>query len=167
MDIDSILTQYNKIESEYDNFINEINKLDEQIDETRKRKTIKSLNTKRNELESQMITSKKKLREIVSQYQSELVIVPGDETRYEQMTGYPVKVVDLGIPNKGAIIVETEGMRRYGFRESDHQTPPKLLLEHRVVGIIEAQLSQSVWSSEFHSGIERTYFGLPVKKKAE
>jgi hypothetical protein len=104
--------------------------------------------------------------EILSDYCDQLVIVPGDEARFEQMARYPVEVVDLGFLNKGIVLAEKRGFRFFDrFQESEHRTPPELLLKNRVVGMIGAQIAQSDWSSRWDRGTERLFYGLPVRKK--
>lgn len=127
--------------------------------------------------------------ELLAQYQRSLIIVPGDKVEFEELAGYPVELVDLGGPNKGALIVYMEGFRSYEGFEShvvgytkerflsggepvvkekrSYRTPLDLLVERRVVGIIHATLTQSDWSSRWDRGTERIYYGLPVRKMTE
>ena len=124
-----------------------------------------------------------KLSGIYTDYLDKLIIVPGDEEQFEQLAGYQVRLVDLGIANKGMLLTKMKGFRDYnGFMidsyfedfekkikkimvDSDYRTSPGILLENRVVGMINAQLTQSDWSSRFDRGTERIYYGLPVCKK--
>ncbi|MEK6946619.1 MAG: hypothetical protein AABX32_03345 [Nanoarchaeota archaeon] len=168
MDIDQFLAQYRERKAQNDRLTRGFEDLNKQIGAAQTRKVRNSLTEERDTLQTQMDVSKSSLVEILSQYHAQLVIVPGDETRFEQMVGYPVEVVVLGIPNKGALIVEERGGRSYnGFKGEEYATPLRLLLENRVVGLINAQLTQSDWSSRWDRGTERIYYGLPVAKKAQ
>lgn len=101
-------------------------------------------------------------------------IFPGSKEEFEEFVGFPVKVVDLGRPDAGIIIAERRGERTHdGFKGRgiygwmEYATPDRLLREHEIVGMINATLSQSDWSSSINSydgGTERIWYGLPVAR---
>ena len=125
--------------------------------------------TDKEKLQIQAKAAKEGLSKILNLYFKQLIIVPGDESKFEYLTGIPVEVVDLDIPNRGALIVEKKGSRSHkSFEESDNYgTHISLLLENKILGIINAQLTQSEWSSRWDNGAERIYYGLPVARKNE
>lgn len=127
---------------------------------------VDKLRDEKEQYEQQLKTGEQKISKILSNYYQQLIIVPGNEKRFFDLEGYNVKVVNLKNPNTGILIPDLCGFRDYkGFQKTNQYcSPPEILLEHKVIGLIEANFDQSDWSSRWNRGTERIYYGLPVER---
>ena len=134
-DLDSISSQYKETNEQYGKLNIEISELDKLIDNVSSRKEKNLLITDKEKLQIQAKAAKESLSKILNLYFKQLIIVPGDESKFEYLTGIPVEVVDLDIPNRCALIVEKKGSRSHkSFEESDNYgTHISLLLENKIL----------------------------------
>jgi hypothetical protein len=154
MNVEKYLSQYKKCISETKRLKEELFGLDGLISNA-KRKDKKSLIARKKELETEQRNMKDESGNINCNYISELFIVPGNEDRFEQLTGYEVEVVNLDSLDKGVTIIKTRSKMYLNYAEGLEQ-----MLQNKVIGILEVQ--KSIFSD---AGGRWLIYGLPVRRK--
>lgn len=166
MDIDPILTKYADCNKAIDALAKSIRTFSHRIQSASTRRVRKAFEFHKGEVISEKEIANEELEKVISQYGKGFILVPGDESKFKKLAGFPVKIVDLGTPNKGVVFIENIGgtYERYVAKLTEYQTPIKLLLEKRVIGMINVQITQSSIGSSWDAPVERVYYGLPVQK---
>jgi hypothetical protein len=166
MDIKQYLESYQKDTSTITDIESELFGMDGRINKAKKNEK-KVLKTRQNELKNLLNEAEISLEKVMGDYVTELIIVPGNEERFKQLEGYSVEVVNLGLPNKGVSVSKIKGSS-YGdleLHQGDYKITIGLMLQNDIVGLVEAQISKTIWAGKLVSGYEELYYGLPVRRK--
>ena len=160
MDVNEYINQYELVQIKFENVKEELFGLTGLIKKA-KRKERKALVEKQTELLRDQRRCGYDISRILSSYQSALIIAPGDEKRFKQLTGYDVEVVTMRAGgDKGVLLSTMHSMGLFDSYQDELNATLISLLNWDIVGLIEAQVTQNRWER----GYSKSTYGLPVRK---